>query len=237
MIQEIKKILIPIDEPNLNIFENTVLSEKFYNFSNNIYSYSLSEDMRFETVSANLGKLVFLNCDIKSEISTNNPYIKLAKGDYRDFNIQSDIEHRQHYRDKNLILKIDLKGHEYNLLHFFERSYFHFSQVVINFYDLTNSYTENGYLNILNEKDRWENKINIFNIFKKFYHIINISPNNNFPTVVDGLPDVLKISFLRNDLCFNLHDKLQPEYPTRAIDKPENDNYPDININWWLEKD
>lgn len=235
MIDEIKKILKPINADTLKLrnFGNFILSKHFSYFTNNVYTYICDNNISFEQSLANVGKLAFIKSISPENANINNDNIVFNNLSYDNLNPQHDIEKNLHLRDTNIIAKINLNGHEYDFLKKFQKTIARFSQVVIQFHDLTHSYHYN-FSHIDPEQLAWQNKIDILHFMNEHFDIINISPNNNF-IIKDGLPDVLKVTFLRKDMSGLLNKNLlQPAYPSREIDIAENQSIPDIEINWWI---
>ena len=247
MINEIKKLLIPYDYPNLKRYGSLydggyVISEDLLNKTEIVYSYGVGPDeswISFDRQMANLKKTVYLYDDLKNDFwAKNDPFFVFKKEYVSSKNIYSNIVDNDHINNTNMLLKMDIEGNEYEtLLNCTEHLFSHFDQLAIEVHDVVNSHLEPYYLiNAEDEQKRWENKINLFNLLNKYYNLVHIHGNNNSFKTIDGVPDVLELLYIRKDK-FNEVKERTISFPIEGLDFPNNPSVPDIQLNWWIQND
>jgi hypothetical protein len=66
-------------------------------------------------------------------------------------------------------------------------------------------------------------------------------PHSPFPlytivtkSLIDGVPDVLELLYIRKDRLSNL-EKRKNSFPIEGLDFPNNPAQPDIKLDWWLK--
>jgi hypothetical protein len=247
MINEIKKLLVPYNFNGLKRYGGSydggyILAESLLNNSEIIYSYGVGPDeswITFDRDMAKIKKTVYLYDNLKNGFWVhNNPFFVFKSEYVNSQNIYSHIFDNKHTEKTNMILKIDIEGNEYEtLLNCSENLFNHFDQLAIEVHDVVNSHLEPYYLiNADNVEKRWGNKIDLFNKLNKFYHLVHIHGNNNSFKVIDGVPDVLELLYIRKDK-FDKLEKRQNSFPMEGLDFPNNPAQPDIKLDWWLAND
>jgi FkbM family methyltransferase len=243
-INKIKQLLIPYEFPNLKRYGGNydggyILAENLLNESNIIYSYGVGPDeswITFDKEMLSLNKKIFLYDNLKdsSWISYNSIYFKSEYVNSK--NIYNHIIENSHTGNHNMVLKMDIEGNEYETLLYCNDDIFkHFNQITIEVHDIVNSHLEPYYL--INADDnilRWENKIKLFNKLNEKYTLVHIHGNNNSSRIIEGIADVLELSYIRND-CMPYKNILEESCPRAHLDYPNNTKLPDIFMNWWLK--
>jgi len=244
MTNEIKKLLTPYDYQNLKRYGSVydgayVLSEDLLNKSDIVYSYGVGPNelwITFDRHMAFLKKNIYLYDDLKDDFwAKNDPFFTFKKEYVNSSNIYSHVKDNNHTNNTNMILKMDIEGNEYEtLLNCSEDLFSHFDQLAIEVHDVVNSHTEPYYLiNADDVQKRWENKLNLFNLLNKFYNLVHIHGNNFSSEVIDGVPDVLELLYVRKDK-FSEVKKRTISFPIQGLDLPNDRSKPDIELNWWL---
>lgn len=247
MINEIKELLTPYEFDNLHRYGGNydggyILAENLLQNSQIIYSYGVGPEeswITFDREMSSRKKTVYLYDNLKNGFWAENDPFFVFKSEYvNSKNIYSHIIENNHVEKTNMVLKMDIEGNEYEtLLNCSENLFNHFDQVAIEVHDVVNSHLEPYYLiNVDNIEKRWENKINLFNKLNKFYYLVHIHGNNNSFKVIDGLPDVLELLYIRKDK-FNEIEKRKNSFPIDGLDFPNNPSQPDIKLDWWLKND
>jgi hypothetical protein len=122
----------------------------------------------------------------------------------------------------NIFLKMDIEGGEYDWLKSVSESQLKkFKQIVIEFHGLTN----NGWGCHYNEKIECLTKLN------NTHYIIHAHGNNNGP-VVNGIPDVLELTYVNKDYFNGVVPELNKvSLPIPGLDFTNNQGRADINLN------
>jgi transcription antitermination factor NusG len=247
MINEIKKLLVPYNFDNLQRYGGSydggyILAEDLLNKSEIIYSYGVGPDeswITFDRQMAKLKKTVYLYDNLKNGFWVNdNPFFVFKSEYVNSKNIYSHIIENNHSDKTNMILKLDIEGNEYEtLLNCSESLFNHFDQLAIEVHDVVNSHLEPYYLiNADDTKKRWENKLRLFNKLNKFYYLVHMHGNNNSFKIIDEVPDVLELLYIRKDKFQKLEKRAYP-FPIGGLDYPNNPSQPDIILDWWLKHD
>lgn len=120
----------------------------------------------------------------------------------------------------SLILKLDIEGHEWNVLSQFSTdNLIKFEQILIEFHNLLDIY----------DTKKFNLYIKVLTKLKNYYKIINVNVNNYGASSIlfgEKISDVYEISFLRNDLYAKiaktkmnmLTSKNNPLYPQVLLD-------------------
>ena len=121
---------------------------------------------------------------------------------------------------KSLILKLDIEGHEWNVLsQFSTNNLIKFEQILVEFHNLLDIY----------DTKKFNLYIKVLTKLKNYHKIINVNVNNYGASSVlfgEKISDVYEISFLRNDLYAKmaktkmnmLTSKNNPRYPQVLLD-------------------
>jgi hypothetical protein len=123
----------------------------------------------------------------------------------------------QHFNLTNITAKIDVEGAEWNgFLYCYSNWFDCVGQFVIELHDLnSNNLVEECLTRLL-----------------KRYTIFHIHANNHRER--HGIiPDILEVSFVRNDLIQN-KEKETVSYPLEGLDFPNNLQRTDYILDWWL---
>lgn len=185
-----------------------------------VYSFGVSYDISFET-----DLLKHKQIDIFMYDGTVNHEFKQPNLKFINHNISSDyfineLIKNNHLSCKNLLLKCDIEGAEFELIENLpEQVLQNFSQICIEVHNI-------------NEKI--EESYDLFFKINKFFTLFHIHGNNWAP-LIQGIPNVLELSYLRNDLLKN-KNILANELPDPILDSPNKEDVLDYKLNWWLQQ-
>jgi hypothetical protein len=116
--------------------------------------------------------------------------------------------------NKNLLLKIDIEGSEYKLIKEILNNKKHIPLLAIEFHEvdcLRKTFIEK------------------IDLLLQDYRIVHLHANNYGAVSVDGVPDVLEITFLRNDLESTITSNKSDR---DKLDFPNNPNLPDYKLDF-----
>jgi FkbM family methyltransferase len=244
MLNEIKELLIPYNYENLKRYGSKydggyILSEDLLQNSEIVYSYGVGPNEHWITFDRHLqalDKKIYLYDNLRDGFWDKNTPSFIFKSEYvNSNNIYSHIVENQHTHNFNMILKMDIEGHEYEtILNCSENLFNHFDQLAIEVHDVVNSHSEPQFLiNVDNVEKRWENKLKLFSKLNKFYYLVHIHGNNYSSQIIDGMPDVLELLYIKKDK-FSNPERRQDFFPIEGLDFPNNPALPDIKLDWWL---
>lgn len=155
------------------------------------------------------------------EYTKNISFIKKNINNYNDDN-NTNLSYLMN-KYNNIFLKMDIEGGEYPWLLMIDETQLNkFKQIVIEFHGITN----NGW------NCNFNDKIKCFEKLSKTHYIVH-AHGNNFGPVVNGIPDVIELTYV-NKNYFNL----VPEYNTQSLpianlDYSNNASSNDINLNYY----
>lgn len=234
MIDNIKKLIQPIEVTNLKRFGGNgdggyIFQSDLINEANIIYSYGVgpTDDLiSFDKHLANLGKHVYLYDGSVNTFWDHRPEFHFKSEYVNSGNILTHIDENGHKDITNIVLKMDIEGSEYETFNNINPSIFsHFNQIGIEIHNLV-----------------WQNRApeDIFKLLSKlnqYYYIVHVHGNNCSAAVVDGLPDVLELAYIRKDVFDSRWpvNKLVKPCPIEGLDYPNNGNSPEIHMNWWCQ--
>lgn len=123
---------------------------------------------------------------------------------------------------KNIFLKMDIEGSEYNwLLNTSENDLLSFKQIVMEFHGINDNSWGASY----------NDKINCFKKLSNTHYMVHIHGNNH-SGVQNGIPDVIEATFIRKD-CFDTEPELNNiNLPIHNLDFPCYPARPDYNLSF-----
>ena len=208
-----------------------VFLENFYNQAEIVYSYGIGdslEELSFDLACADSGKKVFLYDGTIMAPHTSHPSFKFTKENLTPDNFRDHIKANGHNDERNMILKIDIEGCEYDVLDKnIDILLKHFPQLAIEFHGINNP---TFYTSI--------DKNKVFAKLLKEYTVIHMHANNwiareNSSTgEYLNIPNVLEISLIKKGLTPTSIDK--EAYPKEGLDFPNCPSRPDYILDWWL---
>ena len=211
-----------------------VFVKELFEKSNYVYSYGIGDDISFDRHCAKMGKKVFMydaSIDNLPEVHENFFFKKqfLSAGLIND-----QIWGNGHGEETNMVLKMDIEGHEYDVVNqdidFIQK---HFNQISMEIHCLIEEVPEGWKIDDLNKKIK-TNKVlkeSFFKNLSKYYNIIHIHGNNHSYRFFD-FPDSLEITFLRKDFpTLGLDDTA---FPVDGLDFPNYDQVEDFKLDWWV---
>jgi len=243
-INTIKSLLVPYEYKHLQRYGGNydgayILSSALLDDTDIIYSYGVGPEESWITFDRHMTKLqkhVYMYDNLKNGFWTSDPYIHFKSQYVNSTNIYKHIVDNNHTEKTNMVLKMDIEGNEFEtLLYCPEKIFDHFNQLAIEIHDVVNSHLEPQYLiNAYNQELRWQNKIDLLTLINKHYKLVHIHGNNNSAAVVEGIPDVLELLYIRNDCIFE-ESLLQESFPRYGLDFPNNPAAADITLDWWIK--
>jgi hypothetical protein len=150
----------------------------------------------------------------------NISYIKKHLGSINNYNTTNLTFLLKKY--KNIFLKMDIEGNEYEWLLFIDSNLLNnIKQMVIEFHHInSDTYC------IYTQKMECIKKIN------KTHYLIH-AHGNNFDTVTNNIPNIIELTFI-NKQIFEEPPRLNTTpLPIYNIDFPNNPNKPDFNLNFY----
>jgi hypothetical protein len=214
-----------------------VFLQELFDKSNIVYSYGIGSDpqgLRFDLDCADQNKNVYMYDGSINNPPVNHPnFIFKSEFLFKSL-IKNHIKENNHENEKNMILKMDIEGYEYEVINndidFISK---HFDQISIEIHGLIEEIPEKWTIEepISSIKKDKHIKQEFFKKICQYYNIIHIHANNHSPRYID-FPDSLEISFLRKDYPLFKLDK--NEYPIDKLDFPNYDGREDYILNWWV---
>jgi hypothetical protein len=123
---------------------------------------------------------------------------------------------------KNIFLKIDIEGSEYEWLSFIDSNLLkNIKQMVIEFH-----YINSNILTSYEQKMECIKKLNIT------HHIIH-AHGNNFEKVIKNMPDTIELTFINKEIFEEPPRLNTTPLPIPNIDFPNNPQLPDIDLNYY----
>lgn len=231
MIEEIKKLLIPYHCDTLQryggfidggyVYEKGLLEKSVI-----VYSYGIGTPtwISFDIEMADMGKDVFMYDASVSHIANENSKLHFFKEFVNSSNIEGHILSNGHQNISDMILKMDIEGNEYEtLLNCNESIFNRFNQISIEVH------------NILNND--CEPKIKLFTLLNKHYKLVHVHGNNSLRELIDGMCDVLELTYIRKDYSNHLNEISKISSPRLELDAPNEISQPEIKLDWWLRND
>jgi hypothetical protein len=203
------------------------LYEKFTLESDAVYSFGvgqLPEQVEFDRQMASLGKKVYMYDYSVDGPPINHENFVFHKEFVSSKNAYNFLKENNDLNKTDLLGQIDIEGAEYEMfLNVDDDFYNHFSQLCVEFHDLSNPTLE---------------KINCFKLLNEKYYLYHIHANNHTDIFDETgqLPYALEISFLRKDKVKNITPYLDKNpRPILGIDRPCCVARPDLFLNWWCQ--
>jgi len=203
-----------------------VLLQEIFNDSDTVYSYGIDDSENsdsFDTECANHNKTVFMFDGTIEREQSKNPRLIFKKENLTADNLRSHLLINNNINKKNMILKMDIEGHEYPVI---EKNIKLindcFSMMCIEFHGLNNP----NYYN-------YENKNDILELILEYYDIFHMHANNWVERKFE-VPSVMEISFIRKGACSS---ELDCAYPIKGLDFPNCANRNDYSLDWWVKEE
>ena len=228
MANDLKKLLIPYKTPytKKRYGENhdggyALLEEPFLE-SGFVYSYGIGPQeaaICFDKACSELGKSIYMYDASISSPAKNYEGFNFFKENLTPENFKEHILLNGHAEETRMTLKMDIEGDEYLCIgENIDLVAKHFNQLSIECHDLY----KYGYS---------EQHQSFFSKILSKYKIVHMH-GNNYDNSIDGLPNCLEITLLRNDYKFlNIVDR---PFPEEEIDSPNNPSRSDYILQWWL---
>lgn len=203
-----------------------ILLQEIFNDCDTVYSYGIDDSENsdsFDAECANYNKTVFMFDGTIEREQSKNPRLVFRKENVTAGNLHSHLSINNNINKKNMILKMDIEGHEYPVI---EKNIKLindcFSMMCIEFHGLNNP----NYCN-------YENKNHVLELILEYYDIFHMHANNWVAKKFD-VPNVMEISFVRKGICLN---ELDDAYPVDGLDFANCKDRDDYILDWWIKKD
>jgi hypothetical protein len=246
MIEKIKSLLLPYLAERLDRYGDTydggyIFNPDLINRSTDVYSYGVGPDESFITFDrhmSRLGKKVFMyDASTDGAWFAGDPNFIFKKEYVNSRNILDHINNNGHQHNTDMVLKMDIEGNEFEtLLNCDESVFSHFSQIGLEVHDVVNAHNEKeNIINVDDENLRWENKINLFSRLNQYYYLVHIHANNNSLGIVDGIADVLELTYIRKDCMQQSPARSYLACPINGLDYRNSHDRPEITMDWWTK--
>jgi len=203
-----------------------VLLQEIFNDCDTVYSYGIddSEDSdSFDVDCADHNKTVYMFDGTIEREQSKNPRLIFKKENLTADNLRSHLSINNNINKKNMILKMDIEGHEYPVI---EKNIKLindcFSMMCIEFHGLNNP----NYYN-------YKNKNHVLELILEYYDIFHMHANNWVERKFE-IPSVMEISFIRKGTCSSEPDCA---YPIKDLDSPNCVDRNDYTLDWWVNKE
>lgn len=196
-----------------------ILYKELVEQTDSVLSLGVDKDTSFEDAILEDKQIKIHMYDGSVEHSFENEYFKFNKLFINSSNFSEEIEKTGNTNNRNILLKCDIEGGEYELfLNMDENILKKFSQICLEVHSLS----ANKHL----AKLMFEKINNNFTLF----HV----HANNYGPRFEEIPEVLELSYVRNDFCLN-KQKLAVQLPDPELDSPNNKSSSDYILSWWLK--
>jgi hypothetical protein len=195
-----------------------ILYKELINKAESVFSLGVDKDTSFEDAILQDKKISINMYDGSVEHAFENPNLKFNKLFINAENFLQQISVTGNSDSQNMILKCDIEGAEYELfLNLEDQVLGKFSQICMEVHWL-------GRYDVVSEL--------MFEKINKQFTLFHVHANNYGPHI-NKIPEVLELSYVRNDFCLN-KQKLNVQLPDLILDSPNNMSAPDYVLNWWL---
>ena len=214
-----------------------VFVEKLFDKSKFVYSYGIGEQVSalcFDRHAAELGKTVYMYEGSIDQLPYNHENFVFKSEYLYAEGISNHITENGHKNETNMVLKMDIEGHEYSVINTdINIIKDHFDQLSIEMHSLIEEIPEGWDIQepMLYMKTNHAAKEDFFDKILEHYNIVHIHGNNHAPRHVD-FPDSLEITFLRKD-----HRVLEIDksiFPIDGLDYPNYNDTEDYVLDWWI---
>ena len=200
-------------------------------WQNNIaYSFGINNDVSWDDSMANLGYDIFMYDFTIDALPYERKEFHFFKegiagtndGDPLLKTLKYFIDRNGHSKEKNMILKMDVEGWEWDFLGTVDtKTLNQFDQILIEFHDLVSSPNPKRYLKLLK-------KLN------KTHQLVHIHGNNCSHQVKIGdtvFANVMEVTYVKKDK-YNFADDEELFFPTK-LDFPNDKGRPDVPLGYW----
>lgn len=206
-----KELLLYCKKSKVLAFDHTVNSNFWLKYTfKNIFNFFLLKKLTIAKIID-----IFKYIDYKNFFSRRNKHFlkKIGnKNNKNEITINSIIKNYYPYK-KKIILKVDIEGDEYNVLNNIIKNEKKIDHLIIEFHNVV------------------KNLKKIINFIKqnKFLKLIHIH-GNNYGQVINGIPDVLEMTFVNKVNYKRDEFKNSTKYPIYKLDYPNHKRRDDIRL-------
>lgn len=214
-----------------------VYLKDFFNEADTVYSCGIGSDpegISFDQHCAELGKKVYMYDGTISKVPAENSNFFFEKTNIEGKVFAQLLERNQHSNKKNMVLKLDIDGYEYDLINrSLDSFYQNFSLISMEAHGLIEEIPQSWRIDepIKSIKMDKKVKIDFFEKLNQYYYLYHIHPNVHAPFYGDFC-DSLELSYIRKDLIENPGIEYN-SYPVMGLDYCNFPPYEDPVIKWW----
>lgn len=227
MHEYLKKLLTPYAISDLKRYGSLgdggyVVSRSGLEKSDFIYSYGIGDNVTFDTeVIQDLNKDVYAYDGTVDKFWQDNSKLHFKSENVNSNVLYKHIEENNHLDVKNITLKMDIEGSEYETL----------TNCDVNILNKFNQITLEVHSIIENRKN---DAIALFERLNINHYLVHIHANNHNTVFEDGIANVLELTYVRKD-----HFDSEPEISKQScpVENLDCKNYlyrDDIVMNWWI---
>lgn len=197
-----------------------VLLQHNLNTIDAVYSFGVGRNVSFELDMANHYYCLVYQYDANvSAMPYYHPNFIFRKIPPTKDTLPKMLAQNGHGHSNHLILKIDVEGAEWAILHECPvQVLLKFEQIIVQYHGLC-------------EPD--EQMIEVLYRMNQLFYISHIHADNQGRVSGHNVPDILDISYIRKDLVVNEPPLETEKYPVSGIDFPSQPCLPDIELDWW----
>jgi hypothetical protein len=223
----VKSLIHPFDSTDLALAlyggkhdGSYVLSSKVLNKTSAAYSYGIGNNVKFDIDLAKKFTFPIFQYDHTiNDTPVKNPNFIFKKEALSSANILKHLQENNHIGKDDLLLKIDTEGAEYELFKNADPAVFkQFNQIVIEIHRI---------------KDLDEKCINLLTSLFAAHKLVHIHANN-YGAIIDGLPETLELTLVRDDLLPEGIKLSNKAAPIEGLDTPCLPGKPDYELSWWV---
>jgi hypothetical protein len=231
IMNELKEALTPVDNGNTKIrighnrdggyvVSKECVDESQIVFSLGIGDGSPGQECECDKQLADEGKQIFMYESAYDEPPIKHENFHFNKLFVTSDNFKTEIQ-TKHPDTDNMLLMMDIEGGEYELLSNIDDEILtKFSQICFEIHWMHR---------------RTNDVISIINKLKANFDLIHIH-GNNYAYILNGMPDVIELTFVRKDKATSEIKPLNIGFPLPGLDFPNNPNEADYQIDWWINK-
>lgn len=209
-----------------------IMTDDFYSGDNIAYSFGISNDVSWDDFMADNEYEVFMYDPTINKLPKNrNAFHYFKEGLSGEYNpatkmntLENFISINNHKKYKNMILKIDIEGSEWNFLETVKSSTLNqFDQILFEFHDLIKGGTDK----------ELEKRLSGLKKLNKTHQLIHLHGNNSgYYIYADGAlyPNVMEATYVKKSKYDTYKDNVF--LPTN-IDEPCDPGRPDLVLGYW----
>lgn len=195
-----------------------------------VYSYGINDDVSFDLkFTAYSNAIIHMYDHTIQRLPYEHRQFHFTKEPGSSENIVKHIAKNGDSTSRNLFLKMDIEGHEWEIFKNIPLNVLSgFQQIVIEFHNL--EFLQNNDFGFINMTQ--DDMSAVFERINSLFYLGHIHGNNCGG--VKEIPNTIEFCYIRKDLLDQVPSVETVTYPLSGIDYPNNFNLPDYTLNWWL---